>query len=254
MAKDILEAIADGQYERIEPPPPLPTSAPPPETATFDDWKSHHLSSPQYKLKYFEEASVNFKDRYLYALQGSAFKKILDMLEDKPGQVISNAHDFAQLAVVLQSASENLKLLAAAITTRLTAPPKSSPRRGRQESAPAPYLALTGKPFDDGKEIVEAVFLLTANERHQFLESVRLIGPDRATRIMFEAVLRHVEFMGRNKAVTAKPFNDARERVEAAFVLTADEKRQFMEIVEIIGPDQATRIMLEAVVQHVALM
>jgi hypothetical protein len=145
MAKDILESIADGRYERIEPPPPLPISAPPPETVTYADWKNHHLPSPAHKVKYFEEASANFKDRYLYAFQGSAFKKILDTLKDNPEKVLSNAHDFAQLTLVLRSAAENLKLLAAAITTGLTPPAEPAPEPGRQGAA-GPPQSSTGNP------------------------------------------------------------------------------------------------------------
>jgi hypothetical protein len=128
--------------ERIETPPALPASASVPQTATYADWKNHHLPSPAYEVKYFEEASANFKDRYLYAFQGSVFKKILDMLEDKPEKVLSNAHDFAQLTVVLRSAAENLKLLAAAITTGLTPPPEPAP--GPDQGTYGPPQSSTG--------------------------------------------------------------------------------------------------------------
>jgi hypothetical protein len=234
----------------VEPSPALSVRP----TVTYEDWTNHHLPAPDYKLKCFDEASEEFKDGYHCALQGVAFTKILNMLKDKPGQVLSNAHDFGQMAVVLQSASENLKLLAAAITTRLAASPASSSERGGNKKERAPYLALTGKPFDDGKEIVEAIFLLTADEKHQFVEGVRIIGPDQATRVVFEAVLRHAEFMGQGTAETAKPLGEGKERVEAAFVLMADEKQRFMETVDNIGPAQATRVMFEAVLQHVELM
>ena len=123
MAKEILEAIADGQYARLR---PLPVS----NTATYDDWKNHHLPAPVYNLKDFEEATGNFKDRYHHAFQGSAFKKLLEMLEDKPEHVLSNAHDFEQLAVVLGGAAENLNLLAAAIKTALVPPSEPAPVRG----------------------------------------------------------------------------------------------------------------------------
>jgi hypothetical protein len=43
---------------------------------------------------------------------------------------------------------------------------------------PEPHVALSGKPFSDGKEIVEAVFVLASvAERAQFMEAVKEIGP-----------------------------------------------------------------------------
>jgi hypothetical protein len=65
------------------------------------------VPTPACKSKHFEDASGHFQDGYHQALQGTAFTKIIDMLKDKPGQVMSNAHDFAQLVVLLQGAAEN---------------------------------------------------------------------------------------------------------------------------------------------------
>jgi hypothetical protein len=118
MAKDILEAIADGQYARLEP-LPLPTVAYVSETATFADWQKHQLPAPEYKLKYFAEASENFSRTYLYSFEKSGFKKIIEMLRDKPDQERSNAQDVAQLATMLRGVAENANLLAAAISTAL---------------------------------------------------------------------------------------------------------------------------------------
>ena len=55
MAEEILEAIADGRYTRLEP-LTLPTENLVPETATFEDWQKHQLPAPEYKLKYFADA------------------------------------------------------------------------------------------------------------------------------------------------------------------------------------------------------
>jgi hypothetical protein len=124
MAKDILEAVEDGQYARLEP-LPLPTETPVPETATFADWLKHQLPMPEYNLKYFAEASENFSRTYMYSFQKGGFKKIIEVLRDKPDQVRSNAQDFAQLATMLRSVAENANLLAAAISTALIPSPAS---------------------------------------------------------------------------------------------------------------------------------
>ncbi len=113
-----------GTKEPIEPPLTLPASAPVPQTATYGDWENHRIPAPDFKLKYFKAASGNFTDHCHYAFHGSAFKKILAMLKDKPDQVLSNAQDFAQLATVLRSVAENANLLANVITTALTPSPE----------------------------------------------------------------------------------------------------------------------------------
>ena len=118
MAKDILEAIADGQYARLEP-PPIRTESFVSEAATFADWQKHQLPAPEYKLKYFAEASENFSRTYLYSFEKSGFKKIIEMLRDKPDQERSNAQDVSQLATMLRGVAENANLLAAAISTAL---------------------------------------------------------------------------------------------------------------------------------------
>ena len=70
MAKDILEAVVDGQYARLEP-LPLPTETVVPETATFEDWQKHQFPTPEYKLKYFAEAW-----RTLAVATRTPFKKV----------------------------------------------------------------------------------------------------------------------------------------------------------------------------------
>jgi hypothetical protein len=107
-----------------------PTAA----AVTYVDWKQHRIPSPDFKLKYFGEASENFKDRYRNAFLGSAFKKILMMLKDNPQQVLAHAHDFSQMAVILRATANNLNLLAAAIETALTPSLalEKEPRRERQ--------------------------------------------------------------------------------------------------------------------------
>jgi hypothetical protein len=132
MAKDILEAVADGQYARLEP-LPAPKETLIRETATLEDWRKHQLPTPEYKLKYFADASENFSRNYMYSFQKSAFKKINEVLRDKPDQVRSNAQDFAQLATMLRGVAENANLLAAAISTTLTPSPASESTSGRDE-------------------------------------------------------------------------------------------------------------------------
>lgn len=127
MAKDILEAVAHGQYARLEP-LPLPTETLVPETATFADWQKHQLPASEYKLKYFAEASENFSRSYMYSFQKSGFKKIIEVLRHKPNQMLSNATDLAQLATVLRGVAENANLLATAISTALTPSPKPEPQ------------------------------------------------------------------------------------------------------------------------------
>jgi hypothetical protein len=114
-------------------PLPVPTGTLAPETATFDDWQNHQLPAPEFKLKYFSEASENFSRTYLYSFQKSGFKKIIEVLRDKPDQVRTNATDFAQLANVLRGVAENANLLAAAISTALTLSPGPLPTTEPEE-------------------------------------------------------------------------------------------------------------------------
>jgi hypothetical protein len=67
-----------------------------------------------------------------------------------------------------------------------------------------PGLEFTGKPFLNkkeiasgvaGKEILEAAFLLTPDEKEQFLEALRIIEPEKALSIMLAAVLDYRESM-----------------------------------------------------------
>ncbi len=107
------------RIEPIERAPALSPSMPTPQRATYQDWENHQIPVLDFKLKYFADASSSFVDRYNYAFKGSAFKKLLTLL-NKSDQVRSNAQDFAQIASVLQSASDNLKVLSAVIMTALT--------------------------------------------------------------------------------------------------------------------------------------
>ena len=50
------------------------------------------------------------------------------------------------------------------------------------------HVALSGKPFKDKKEIVEAIFVLTAEEKRKFIDAVNRLGPEEATLRMYEAV------------------------------------------------------------------
>jgi hypothetical protein len=132
MAKDIIEAIEGGRYDRLELADHT-EEAMVPQLASFEMWKSHRLPAGNYKVKYFDEASRYFVDRYRYAYQGSSFKKILAILKDKPEKVLLNAHDFFLLAALLRGAAENANLLAAVIIGTLNPPPERVP-----EPIPAP--------------------------------------------------------------------------------------------------------------------
>jgi hypothetical protein len=93
---------------------------------------------------------------------------------------------------------------------RFFAPPttKNSQKHRKKNSAVSALLSgglldLTGKPFPDGKEIVEAVFVLTADEKHQFMKSVRILTPVESLHLMFETVVRHAGLReGKTETVT----------------------------------------------------
>ena len=110
---------------------------PTPAAVTYQDWARHQLTAtaPVYKRAYFAQASSNFTERFAYSLSGTAFKKLLLMLREKPEQVLANGQDFAQLAVVLRGAAYNLNLLAAAITNSLAPSPQPLPKPTPAESS-----------------------------------------------------------------------------------------------------------------------
>ena len=99
---------------------------PTPAAVTYKDWERHQLTAtaPVYKRKYFAQASSDFIDRFAYSMCGNAFKKLLLMLREKPDQISANGQDFAQLAVVLRGAADNLNLLVAAIANSLSPSPQ----------------------------------------------------------------------------------------------------------------------------------
>jgi hypothetical protein len=83
--------------------------------------------------------------------------------------------------------------------------PKKLSNRPNSGQFKGPGLEFTGKPFLDkkeiaagtaGEEILEAAFLLTRDEKEQFLEALRIIEPEKALRIMLTAVLDYRENMG----------------------------------------------------------
>jgi hypothetical protein len=85
----------------------------------------------------------------------------------------------------------------------------------------SPHVDLTGKPFPDGKEIVEALFALTADQKQQFIESVSFIGAEEATQIMFEAVVREAGLRREGKKETIRtplPTPHPAERKGSAFL------------------------------------
>ena len=110
-----------------------------PQSATYQDWERHRLiatAAPVYKRKFFAEASGSFTDRFTCSMSGNAFKNLLLMLREQPEQVLANAADFAQLAIVLRGAAHNLNLLASVITTRLN--PIPAPKLEEARRAPRP--------------------------------------------------------------------------------------------------------------------
>jgi hypothetical protein len=128
MAKEIIEAIEGGHYDRLE------ASADPeekldPHTVGIDTWRNHKLPATTYNLKYFEHASFYFIERYRYAYGSTDFKKILSTLEDNPQGVLSNPHDFSQLSLLLRGIAENANLLAAVISSMLNPPPGPQPTK-----------------------------------------------------------------------------------------------------------------------------
>jgi hypothetical protein len=86
---------------------------------------------------------------------------------------------------------------------------RRNPKRAKGNVAdsatlPEPGVTLSGKPFLDGKEIVEAVFVLaTLVERMQFMEAVKEIGPEKAPEFMMEGLLRefHARREGESRTV-----------------------------------------------------
>lgn len=84
-------------------------------------------------------------------------------------------------------------------------PKKLSPNRANSARFTGLGLEFTGKPFltdkeieagNAGKEILEAAFLLTPDEKDEFMEALRIIGPEKALDIMRSAVLDYRENMG----------------------------------------------------------
>jgi hypothetical protein len=138
----------------------VPGVGPTPAAVTYVDWESYRFPTPDFKLKYFAEASGNFTDRFRHAVRGSAFTKILNMVKDKPRHVLANAHDFGNLAAVVRGAGDNLHLLAAAITTALTHPMEPEPPQTHGSSQKTPMDALEttkvvgGKPSSEIKQLI----------------------------------------------------------------------------------------------------
>ena len=73
--------------------------------------------------------------------------------------------------------------------------PKSTPNRLNSSRFESADLALTGKPYPDGKEILEAAFLLTTKEKDDFIEALSdpCLPSEKALDIMRQAVLDYVE-------------------------------------------------------------
>jgi hypothetical protein len=73
--------------------------------------------------------------------------------------------------------------------------PKARPNQPNSGRFDGPHLAPTDRPYPDDKEILEAAFLLTADEKEQFMEALRfpLLTPEKALEIMLKAVIDWVE-------------------------------------------------------------
>jgi hypothetical protein len=121
--------------EPLNPPQDLARSAA--QMTTYLNWENHHLPAPEFKRKYFADAAEDFKDRYHYAFQSAPFKRILELLEAKPDQVLSNARDLAELAQVLRGAGENANLLASVITTAINPPQSPEPQPTPEQGSPS---------------------------------------------------------------------------------------------------------------------
>jgi hypothetical protein len=195
-AKEILDAISDGRYQRLEP-LPLSGNAPVPQSATYGDWENHHTPAPDFKLKYFAEASGNFTDRFRHSVRGSAFTKVLTMLTDDHQQVLAHAHDFAQLVVVLRGAADNLNLLGAAITSALTHPLKPEPASQedatRSNLSPAEHTdapEATGEPPKHGEDSHEG----QSTESTQPKEEQALFCKKRVLRMDGEEIIDYPVF------------------------------------------------------------
>jgi hypothetical protein len=104
-------------------------------------------------------------------------------------------------------------------SARKPKPRLNQPNSGRFTE---PHLAFTDKPFPDGKEILEAAFLLTPDEKDQFMEALRIIGPEEALGIMFQAVVDHVERM-RAGVTTRLPLENPFDRSDRMMILADDE-------------------------------
>jgi hypothetical protein len=165
----------------------VPAVGPTPAAVTYVDWESHRLPVPDFKLKYFKAASGNFTDRFSHAVRGRAFTKILDMLKGKPQQVLSNAHDFAQLAVVLRGASDNLNLLAAAIATALTLPvaPEPEPPQEQEASQKTPMDTLETTMAVGNKSSSEIKQLIANPKSHSY--DLVALNVALSARLAFEA-------------------------------------------------------------------
>jgi hypothetical protein len=72
-------------------------------------------------------------------------------------------------------------------------------RKGRKGNVtdsvtlPEPSVDLSGKPYKDGKEIVEAIFVLTKDQKRKFIDAVQKLGPAAATQIMYQFVVHAAE-------------------------------------------------------------
>ena len=65
-----------------------------------------------------------------------------------------------------------------------------------------PYVDLSGKPFKDKKEIVEAIFVLTEEQKRKFIDAVQELGPAAATQIMYQFVVHAAETAKRPATAT----------------------------------------------------
>ena len=227
MAKDILEAIADGQYDLLKPLPP-PTATLMPGTATYEDWRKHQLPAPEYKRKYFGEASGNLQAGYLQAFSKRGFKELIQMLRDKPDQVVSNAQDFAQLATVLRGVAENANLLVRTQVRTARSNRSIMPNNSRtfaERSAAAQKAAATRKRNKHEEKRDEAI----QSARRQYLY-YRLTNAERES--IERALLRAIsgledefEKWFNKKLREAKEIirNLLREGVKAAIILASLE-------------------------------
>lgn len=122
--------------------------------------------------------------------------------------------------------------LPAHVAKRLTANKKGKSETDTEQDANQPDAApnttvktvvqFSGKPLPDGVEILECIFPFTADEKAEFLESLSLVGAEKAKRLFMEVVKQAAETMRGQQADPAV----AQQELEAAQAAASDPTEQ----------------------------